>query len=99
MIPSDKYREFQRSELLREERVRALRSLDKLVLRLKELVASNNYSPIVQKVFECMLKRTLERRSVLRDKWGPTYDWIILKGVVRGMPLFWTQCPGNQSDE
>lgn len=87
MRPSDKYRRQRAEERLRDKKIHTLRQLDALVEKLAEAVAGRKLSPRIRVHFEQQLARLRPLRDALREHVGPAYDWIVLKGVVRGLPL------------
>ena len=89
MRPSDEYRRQTQDERIRGKKVQTLRSVEQLVDRLEACVRDPKVSPAIKVQFQRMLLKLVPRRDALRTllEGDPSYDWIMLKGVLRGLPL------------
>lgn len=89
MRPSDEFLRQQAQERTRGKLRDHLENLDALIERLESVIEVGAFSASMRKGFAQTLLTMRPRRDRLRKLLGddPAYEWIIHKGVIRGLPL------------
>jgi len=89
MKPSDEFVRQQARDRMRVKLLVYLESLDAHIERLEGVIAVGAFSTSIREGFARTLLTMRPRRDRLREIVGKdlAYDWIIHKGVIRGLPL------------